>query len=322
MKNKIKIICTLGPQSFNKKFLKFAKNRISLLRLNMSHLSLKNLEKSIKYIKKNTTVPICIDTEGAQIRTKVKKKKYYKLGEKIIISSLKGDIKLYPDSIYNQIKINDILNIGFHNLKLKVLKKKNNLICKVVSAGILENNKGVHIENRKIKLNYLTNKDLEAIKIGKKFKIKNYALSFTNSVSDIIKFNKLLKNENKIFKIETAVAIKNFKLIIKKGNNFLIDRGDLSKDVNVENIPIVQRQLFHIKKNKNDKKIYVATNLLESMLENSYPTRGEANDIYNSLEMGASGLVLAAETAIGKHPKSSVIFLQKMIKAFGAKKIK
>ena len=94
------------------------------------------------------------------------------------------------------------------------------------------------------------------------------------------------------------------------------------EDVNVENIPIVQRQLFHIKKNKNDKKIYVATNLLESMLENSYPTRGEANDIYNSLEMGASGLVLAAETAIGKHPKSSVIFLQKMIKAFGAKKIK
>jgi len=65
----------------------------------------------------------------------------------------------------------------------------------------------------------------------------------------------------------------------------------------------------------------VATNLLESMLENSYPTRGESNDIYNSLEMGANGLVLAAETAIGKHPKDTVQFLQKMIKTFNRAKL-
>ena len=297
MKSKIKIICTLGPHSLNKDFLKFVNKKISLLRLNMSHLSLEGLKKSIKFIKKNTGVPICIDTEGAQIRTKVKKKKKYKLGERVIINLSNGNIKLYPYSIYKQIKEKDILNIGFHNLKLRVIKKKNNIICKVISAGTLENNKGVHIENRKVKLNYLTNKDFEAIKIGKKFKIKNYALSFTNSVEDILKFNKLLKNENKIFKIETSKAIKDFKQIVKKGNNFLIDRGDLSKDVKVENIPIVQRELFKMKKNK---KIYVSTNLLESMLENSYPTRGEANDIYSSLEMGAIGLVLAAETAIGK----------------------
>ena len=65
MKNKkIKIICTLGPSTLNKKFLKFAKNNVNLLRLNMSHLSEKNLIKSIKFIKKNCTIPICIDTEG------------------------------------------------------------------------------------------------------------------------------------------------------------------------------------------------------------------------------------------------------------------
>jgi len=65
-----------------------------------------------------------------------------------------------------------------------------------------------------------------------------------------------------------------------------------------------------------NKEIFVATNLLESMLENNFPTRGEANDIFNSLEMGASGLVLAAETAIGKHPKDTVRFMKKMILAF------
>ena len=319
MSKNIKIICTLGPNSLNKNFLKFSRGNISLLRLNMSHLSIESLEKSIKFIKKNTNIPICIDTEGAQIRTKIKKEKFFRLGRKVTISRKKNFPNLYPDSIYREIKKGDILNIGFNNLKLKVIKKRDDIFCKVVSSGRFENNKGVHVENRKIKLNFLTSKDFEAIKIGKKFKINNYALSFTNSVDDIIKFNNLLKNKNKIFKIETLVAVKNFHKMLKKGDNFLIDRGDLSKDVKIENIPIVQRKLFKLKNKIKNKKIYVATNLLESMLENNYPTRGEANDIFNSLEMGANGLVLAAETAIGKHPIEVVVFLQKMIKVFKKK---
>ena len=140
----------------------------------MSHLSIKNLEKKIKFIKKNTNIPICIDTEGAQIRTKIKKEKFFKLGQKVKISRKKNFPNLYPDSIYKDLKKGDILNIGFNNLKLKVIKKKDDVFCKVTSSGKFENNKGVHIENRKIKLNYLTNKDFEAIKIGKKFKINNY----------------------------------------------------------------------------------------------------------------------------------------------------
>ena len=312
----VKIICTLGPQSLNKKFLKFSNKKIHLLRLNMSHLSLSKLEKSINFIREYSTVPICIDTEGAQIRIKTKKKKFFKEYQKFYISGKKKNIQLYPAYALNDLKKGDILSIGFSNLSVKIIEKNEHALCKVISSGYLENNKGVHLVNRKIKLNYLTAKDLEAIQIGKKLKIKNYALSFTNSVKDIIQFNHLLKNENKIFKIETKNAIKSFKEILKYGDQFLIDRGDLSKDVNIENIPIVQRSLFKLKEKYKIKKIYIATNLLESMLENNYPTRGEANDIFNSLEMGAAGLVLAAETAVGKHPKDSVRFLQKMIKAF------
>ena len=268
-----KIICTLGPQSLNKEFLKFSNKKIHLLRLNMSHLSLNKLSKAIIFIRKYSTVPICIDTEGAQIRIQVKRKKFFKKNQTFYISNKRKNTKLYPECVLNNV-------------------------------------------NRKIKLNYLTEKDLEAIKIGKKLKIKNYALSFTNSVKDIVQFNQLLKDENKIFKIETKNAIKSFKKILKYGDQFLIDRGDLSKDVKIENIPVVQRNLFKLKQKYKNKKIYIATNLLESMLENNYPTRGEANDIFNSLEMGAAGLVLAAETAVGKHPQDSVRFLQKMIKAF------
>lgn len=179
----------------------------------------------------------------------------------------------------------------------------------------MENNKGVHLINRNILLNFVTKKDEEAIKIAKKMNIKYFALSFTNTPMDIIKFNKLLKNKIKIFKLETKIAIKNLNKIISTGNNFLIDRGDLSKDVSIEMIPVVQREILR-KANLKNKRVYVATNFLESMINNSYATRGETNDIYNTLEMGASGIVLAAETAIGKYPKECITFLKKIIKVF------
>lgn len=321
--SKIKIICTLGPKSLNKKFLYFSNKNIDLLRLNMSHLSIDKLKKSIIFVKKNSNVPICIDTEGAQIRVQVKKERYLKSGQRIKISNKRKDINLYPEYVKNKLKIGDILNIGFSNLYIKIINKNlSEIICKVISSGKVENNKGVHLENRKIKLNYLTDKDFKAIEIGKKLNIKYFALSFTNSTSDIVKFNNLLKDKNKIFKIETQSAIKQFDKILKKGECFLIDRGDLSKDVKIENIPLVQRKLFKLKSKYKNKKIFVATNLLESMLENNYPNRGEANDIFNSLEMGASGLVLAAETAIGKYPQDTVKFLQRMIKTFKRVKYK
>lgn len=318
MKKKNKIICTLGPSSLNSDFLKYSKNKVDMLRLNMSHLEPSELKKNIEFIKKRTNCPICIDTEGAQIRSKFKKRKFFKKNSLIHISENNNDLNLYPEDIKDKVKLDDVLNIGFENLKVKVLKKYNKfLLTKVVSQGYLENNKGIHIENRKIKLNCLTKKDIEAIQIGKLNKLDNYALSFTNSVSDVKYFNKLTNNKSKnIFKIETKQSVNKFNEIIKEGNNFLIDRGDLSKDISVYKIPETQRKLMKIKNRYKFKKIFIATNLLESMIVNNYPTRAEANDIYSCIEMGADGLVLAAETAIGKNPIECVKFVNEMINQF------
>ena len=93
---------------------------------------------------------------------------------------------------------------------MQIKKKKSVLISKVLSEGTLEQNKGVHLINRPIKLNYVTEKDLKAIDISKKLKIKYFALSFTNSSNDVKNFNSLLKSENKIFKIETKNGFKKF----------------------------------------------------------------------------------------------------------------
>lgn len=313
---KKEIFCTLGPSSLNKDFLKFSNNKISLLRINLSHISLNELTKTIKFIRKYSKVPICLDTEGAQIRTKSKYKKFFKKNKLLKFFKDKGKFKLYPDTVFEQIKKKDILDIGFEGLKVKVMKKDFfNITCKVISEGFIEGDKGVHLVNRKIKLNFITNKDKLAIQIGKKLNINNYALSFTNSYSDVLSFNKLLNKEKKIFKIETKNAIKNLSKIIANGEKFLIDRGDLSKDIKIEELPYIQRVILKMG-NKNKKKIYVATNFLESMLFNKYPLKGEINDIYNTLELGASGLVLAAETAIGNYPKECVTLLKKVIIAF------
>ena len=313
---RIDIFCTIGPSSLNKKFLKFAKNKIDLLRINMSHVSIKSLKQQIKFIKKNSSIPICIDTEGAQIRTKIKKKKYYKKNKKLIISKYYGSTRFYPYSVFDKLKIKDKLELGFSGLEIEIKKKLlNRLICKVIKPGLLEKDKGVHVKNRRIKMNYLTEKDIQAIKIARENKIKNFALSFTNTAEDVKKFNTLLDNKVKIFKLETKSALKNLKQIIKFGKNFLIDRGDLSKDISIEQIPVAQRKIIKVS-TKNNKNVYVATNFLESMINNNIPNRGEVNDIYSTLEQGAKGLVLAAETAIGKNPEECVNMLRKIIKVY------
>ena len=309
------LFCTLGPSSLNKKFLKFAsKKKIDLLRLNLSHIELKDLSKIIKFIKENTSCNICIDTEGAQIRTKAKVRKKFKVNQKGFIHNKNdGIFNLYPQTVFANLRKEDTLDIGFEGLKVKILKCKKNIIeFKTLSEGYLENNKGVHLVNRNINLNFLSTKDIKAIEIAKKMNIKNFALSFTNSHKDILRFNNLLKNENKIFKIETKNAIKDFKNMLKFGNKFLIDRGDLSKDISIEKIPVAQRYIVSEASKKENKEIYIATNFLESMIKNSSPTRSEANDIYNSLEMGASGIVLAAETAIGVNPEKCVNFIKSL----------
>ena len=248
MKKKIQIITTLGPSSLNAAFLKFSNNNIDLLRLNMSHIEPEELEEKIKFIRKFTKTNICVDTEGAQIRTKVFKPRDLKKYQNLKISRVKDKkfLSLYPYEIFEKLKTKDILNIGFNNLLIEIKSKKNNLInAKVIRAGKLENNKGVHIENRKIGINFITEKDKNAILIAKN-NIKHFALSFTNSSKDVEKFKAILDSCQKIFKIETKRAVKNFSKIIKNADNFLIDRGDLSKDITSSNSKI-QRKLMEIK---------------------------------------------------------------------------
>lgn len=167
-----------------------------------------------------------------------------------------------------------------------------------------------------IKLNPLTEKDIYALKLGVKMNINYYAISFVNNHTDIKKVEKIIgRNKQVISKIETLNAIKDLKNISESSKALLIDRGDLSRYIPIEKIPLAQEKILYETK-KFNKPVYIATNLLENMIKGSQPTRAESHDIYSSLKEGAKGLVLAAETAIGNDPIKCVEFLKKCIKIF------
>ena len=323
--NKIKIICTLGPASFSKPILKLLfKENIDIFRINLSHTNIDQIKKKIQYLKRNNIKNICIDTEGAQIRTTHTKKIYFiKKNNKIKIYnkdnlSNEKNIYLYPHFDLNYLNVGTKIDIGFNNLSIKVIKKnslKEYVLCKVLKEGYLDSKKGVHI-HKEINLPCLTKKDRYALKLARELEIKHYAISFVNSHKDLDEVKKIIGNNSFIIsKIETKNAIINIDKITKNSDALLIDRGDLSRYVSIEKIPVAQENIINhaIKLNKPT---YVATNLLESMIKENQATRAESHDVYATLKEGAKGLVLAAETAIGRNPIECVRFIKRCIKVY------
>ena len=317
----MELLSTLGPSSLNKTVLKKLELLgVSLFRINLSHTEIKDLEETIDLIRSYTNVPICIDTEGAQIRTRLKKKANLEEGEiiNIFFDFVKNPnfVNFYPKVSINQFKIGDLVFIDFNAVVVEVLKvEKNSIQVIVINEGSIFSNKGVSI-NKSINLNPFTEKDLSAFKITSKKKIKNYALSFCNKKEDVLNIRKLVPKGAKIIaKIENKSGFSNCKEICQTADSILIDRGDLSKEYNIEDIPLIQKEITKIAKNVKTK-IFVATNFLESMINNPFPNRAEINDIYNTLIDGVDGLVLAAETAIGKYPVESASIIKRIFKSF------
>ena len=315
-----KLFITLGPSTLNKEFLSSVDCRnIKLLRINLSHTDIEQIPKIVRYIRKYSKTPICLDSEVAQIRTSkisggIKNlitNKTIKINKS---NEINANITLLPKDIFKNLRKNDTLSIDFNSAIVKIIKETNGYFeCKVLQGGAIGSNKSISVD-RDIKIPPFTNKDLKAFSIGEKLKIKNYALSFTSQASDVIKLRNMFKNKITITsKIESKKGLRNLKEILNEADNILIDRGDLSKEIPLHEIPKKQKEIIS-KAISAKTPVYVATNLLESMVTRMEPTRAEVNDVYNTLIDGATGLVLAAETAIGKYPKKCIEMIIKVSK--------
>jgi pyruvate kinase len=315
-----RIICTLGPASLNPKALRRLTDLgVDLLRINLSHSPLAELEQTIELIRAHSSVPICLDTQGAQVRTGPFADGRITLaaGERVTLVPMpavgtRDCVPLHPASVAGELRVGDTLTVDFDGVVLQVVSEGENCQARVLCGGVVGSNKAVTVDCA-VTLHALTEVDVEALTIGRRCGLRHVALSFTNRAADVAQARALAGPDAEIIsKVETRMALDHLDEILSAADAILIDRGDLSREVPLERIPLVQKDII-ARANRAGVPVNVATNLLETMITGTRPTRAEVNDVVNTLLDGADGLVLAAETAIGRNPVGCVSVIRSLI---------
>ena len=315
------VIATIGPSCNTlDKLLALKKSGVNIFRVNMSHSSIDDLKKYARMGLEHN-IRIGLDTEGGQIRTNLKgmdflemeKGKKYKIYNHLINNDLSEGISIYPENIINKLEKGLLIRLDFNGATVMVEDKYDSYLeCICLSSGTIGNNKGVDILNKKIDLPDFTKKDLNCFREIEKLGIKDIFISFCKSKEAVLHLKDISDELQVISKIESKTSIHNLHSICEVSDAILIDRGDLTREINIMDIPFAQRGIIKVA-NFYSKPCYVATNIFESLITGDLPTRAELNDVVGTLEMGAAGLVLAAETAIGKKPVLSVEIVKELI---------
>jgi pyruvate kinase len=318
-----RILCTLGPPSLDADVIRGLDERgIDLFRINLSHTPLDAVAPTIEFIRTHSSTPVCLDTEGAQVRCGlVAPGVVLELGSSVHLTAAdvtgtSEELTLWPRSVFPSLEPGHLMTIDFDGALLEVLRAGDDDADAVVrAAGKVASNRAVTVAPSPL-LPPLSAKDHEAIKLGARMGIEHVALSFANSGENVAELRNLAGSDAYVIaKIESRAGVKAMEDVIQAADAVLIDRGDLSREIPFEHVPIYQKEIIR-RANGCSTPAFVATNLLESMITNQRPTIAEANDIMNTLFDGAHGLVLAAETAIGQHPLQSVDMVLRVIQAY------
>jgi pyruvate kinase len=317
-----KILCTLGPKSLNATTIETMDGLgVDIFRINLSHTPLEKLEEVIRLVQGSTAKVICLDSEGAQLRTHVMRKNPLTLKTgalvKIHNEPVLGDeenLTITPFGIAEQFNVGDVLNLDSNLVSLRVVEKcVGGVYGVVISGGEIGTCKAVDI-NRFMDLPAITPKDREAFAMGRAYGLSTYALSFSDSAKSVGQVRDIVgPGATVISKIESRQGLRNLESIIDASEGILIDRGDLSRQVPLEMIPFCQAGII-ARANRKNVDVYVATNFIESMMRNPMPSKSELNDLVSTILMGANGIVLAAETAVGAYPVNCVRMVANLLR--------
>ena len=327
MEKKAKIIATLGPAIYsNTKLKKLIDLGVDAFRINFSHNTngISKIVSRIRKIEKNTKKKISLiaDLQGVKLRVgkiknenqKIKFNQKFIFDNKVEIGNNKRITFPYPKILRKLKKGNKIL-IDDGKFTFIVTNKIGSSVVTVCKSQncYMKSNKSVHIQNVDIAFNKLTIKDKQDIKSAIKLGCNWIALSYIQNEKLIFEARKLIKKDMGIIsKIENKHALKNIVNIIKASDSIMIARGDLAIDIGHSEVPKVQLSLIK-KCSQYSKSVIVATQMLESMIENSTATRAEINDIATAIFQGADTVMLSAEAAIGKFPSQAVSTMSKTI---------
>jgi pyruvate kinase len=316
--NKTKIVATVGPASNSKEMLRsLIHEGVDVFRLNFSHGSHEDHLKVIHHVRElnkelGTKVSLLQDLQGPKIRiNEMQPNIVIERGQELIITTREvlGNNEIASTSykeLPRDVKPGDMILVDDGKIELKVKEvREAEVLTEVVYGGPLKSRKGINLPFSKVSAPSLTEKDLRDLEFGIKQDIDWIALSFVRKAFDIQSMRAIIDKASSksriVAKIEKPEALSNIDEIIAATDAVMVARGDLGVEIWLEEVPMVQKMLVE-KCNRMGKPVIVATQMMESMIENPRPTRAETNDVANAVMDGADALMLSAETAAGKYP--------------------
>ncbi|OGZ63822.1 MAG: pyruvate kinase [Candidatus Staskawiczbacteria bacterium RIFCSPLOWO2_01_FULL_40_39] len=323
-----RIIATIGPKSEEYDILsQMAAEGMNIMRVNFSHATESQWHKikdNLARIKKETgaDIKMMADLQGPRIRLGVLQKDVEIVkGATYIFFSGKANVAKnelpidYPD-LHKFIKQGQPMYLSNRLVELRVEKVSGKKIfAKAVTGGVASSRKGINVPETIIAGSALTKKDIKDAKFVAKNGADYVCLSFVQTSKDVEQLRKALADDaiDIIAKIERASALDHIDSIIKASNGIMIARGDLGIEMPIEELTIIQKNLIrHAHQYKRP--AIVATQMLDSMAKNPYPTRAEAADVANAIFDGADAVMLSDETASGNYPVMAVSTMKKIAK--------
>ncbi len=333
MLKKTKIIATIGPSSSSSSVIfELISSGVDVFRLNFSHGTHQILLQAIKDIRQQQTslnkeIGILADLQGPKIRTgrtiddkpvTIQKGAKVKLTSEKIISSADTISIDYP-GLAKEVEPGQLIMINDGAIRLKVDRISNlgELFCTVISGGTYSSRKGVNLPDVDLAIPSLTEKDRADLDFILQQDVQFIALSFVRKAADLEELKSIVaakkKNIKIIAKIEKPEAARQADEILAACDGIMVARGDLGVETDPSIVPILQKKLIE-SADKAGKIVIVATQMLESMINNPVPTRAEASDVANAILDRTDAIMLSGETAVGSYPVKAVEMMVEIAK--------
>jgi len=336
-----KIVATLGPTSEDEATIRqLIEAGINVARINCSHGNWDERAQRIETVRRvarelGRPVGILVDLQGPKIRTGTLPDDGIELvtDERVILTSneTKANYTSSPKVVYirNYPQLSSDLSVAQRILlddgllRLSVLKITGDEVeCKVIFGGTLKSNKGVNLpESKQLLVEVITPKDREDIVEAIRVEADFIALSFVRRAEDIVTLKELIHDAKTkldvkspiktIAKIEKPQALSCIDEILDEVDGVMVARGDLGVELEPEKVPLAQKDIIR-KANHKKKFVITATQMMDSMIRNPFPTRAEVSDVANAILDGTDAIMLSGETASGKYPIQSVEYMRKI----------
>lgn len=323
-----KIVVTLGPATEKEENItELIKAGANVFRLNTSHGTMEYHREKIRLIKKTASkigacVATMVDLQGPKIRIgNLKEEIPLENGQKIIFEHLNeqqddGIIPVDYAGIANDVKEGSRILIDDGKLEVIVERSVNGRVyATVTNGGILKSRKGLNIPGSTASLDAVTPKDVEFIKFAVEEHADLIALSFVRQKEDVLLAKKYINDFDStipvISKLEKPDAIKNLCEIVSVSDGIMVARGDLGIELSPVEVPTCQKLIIE-EANKQRKPVIVATQMLESMINEPIPTRAESSDVANAILDGTDAVMLSGETSVGKFAIEAVRMMSKI----------